>query len=34
MHFGVDANKRLLITAKDLKTGQVTHQDYPVVKLT
>ncbi|MCR4413715.1 MAG: Hsp70 family protein [Thermoguttaceae bacterium] len=31
---GVDANKRLLITARDLRTGKLTHRDYPVVKLT
>jgi molecular chaperone DnaK len=34
VHFGVDANKRLLITARDVATGRVTHRDYPVVKLT
>ena len=34
VEFGIDANKRLLITARDLKTGQFTHRDYPVVKLT
>jgi molecular chaperone DnaK len=34
VEFGIDANKRLLISARDLKTGQVTHRDYPVVKLT
>jgi hypothetical protein len=32
--FGIDGNKRLLITALDLQTGRVTHRDYPVVKLT
>jgi len=32
--FSVDANKRLLITARDLKTAKLTHRDYPVVKLT
>jgi molecular chaperone DnaK (HSP70) len=32
--FGIDGNKRLLITARDLKTGRLTHKDYPVVKLT
>jgi molecular chaperone DnaK (HSP70) len=31
--FSVDGNKRLLITARDLITGQITHQDYPVIKL-
>jgi hypothetical protein len=29
----VDANKRLLITSRDLSTGELTHKDYPVVKL-
>ncbi|MEK7684363.1 MAG: Hsp70 family protein, partial [Verrucomicrobiota bacterium] len=33
VEFGIDGNKRLLITARDLKTDQVTHRDYPVVKL-
>ncbi len=32
--FSIDANKRLLFTAKDLVNGRVTHEDYPVVKLT
>ncbi len=32
--FSIDGNKRLLITARDLKSGRVTHRDYPVVKLT
>lgn len=31
--FNVDANKRLLITSRDLSTGELTHEDYPVVKL-
>jgi molecular chaperone DnaK (HSP70) len=34
VEFGVDGNKRLLITARDVRTGRVTHRDYPVVKLT
>jgi molecular chaperone DnaK (HSP70) len=34
VEFGIDGNKRLLITARDLATGRVTHRDYPVVKLT
>jgi molecular chaperone DnaK (HSP70) len=34
VEFNVDGNKRLLITATDLKTGRVTHRNYPVVKLT
>ena len=33
VEFGIDAHKRLLITSRDLKTGQVTHRDHPVVKL-
>ena len=33
VEFGIDGNKRLLISARDLKTGRVTHRDYPVVKL-
>jgi hypothetical protein len=32
--FGIDGNKRLLLTARDLRTGRLTHRDYPVVKLT
>jgi molecular chaperone DnaK (HSP70) len=32
--FAIDSNKRLLITARDLKTGKTTHRDFPVVKLT
>ncbi|HVX44189.1 MAG TPA: Hsp70 family protein [Mycobacteriales bacterium] len=34
VEFGIDGNKRLLLTAHDLTTNRVTHQDYPVVKLT
>jgi len=34
VHFAIDCNKRLLITARELKTGRLTHKDYPVVKLT
>jgi molecular chaperone DnaK (HSP70) len=34
VEFSIDGNKRLLITARDIKTGRVTHRDYPVVKLT
>ncbi|MBM3836670.1 MAG: Hsp70 family protein [Verrucomicrobia bacterium] len=33
VEFGIDAHKRLLITARDLKTGQVAFRDHPVVKL-
>jgi molecular chaperone DnaK (HSP70) len=31
--FGIDANKRLLMSARDLKSGRWTHRDYPMVKL-
>lgn len=34
VEFNIDGNKRLLITATDIKTGRVTHRNYPVVKLT
>lgn len=34
VEFLIDENKRLTITARDLKTGRLTHKDYPVVKLT
>ena len=34
VEFGIDTNKRLLITARDLKTGRVIHRNYPLVKLT
>jgi len=30
----VDANKRLLLTSRDLLTGHALHRDYPVIKLT
>ncbi|WP_308253499.1 hypothetical protein [Geminocystis sp. GBBB08] len=33
IEFSIDGNKRLLITAKDLKTGKLTHKNYPVIKL-
>jgi len=33
VEFNIDGNKRLLITARNLRTGRVTHRDYPVVKL-
>jgi len=32
--FSIDGNKRLLISARDLKSNRLTHRDYPVVKLT
>jgi|SRR5271157_171685 len=34
VEFRIDANKRLTITARDIKTGVLTHRDFPVVKLT
>lgn len=34
VEFGIDGNKRLLLTAYDLVSGRLTHRDYPVVKLT
>lgn len=33
IEFSLDANKRLLITARDLKTHKTLYRDYPVVKL-
>jgi molecular chaperone DnaK len=33
VEFFVDSNKRLTITVRDLVTGQLTHQQYPVVRL-
>ncbi len=34
VEFHIDENKRLVINARDLKSGRLTHQHYPVVKLT
>jgi molecular chaperone DnaK (HSP70) len=34
VEFGIDGNKRLLVTVRDLLTKQVTHRDHPVVRLT
>ncbi|GAA2107294.1 Hsp70 family protein [Streptomyces synnematoformans] len=34
VEFGIDGNKRLLLTAYDLVSGRLTHRDFPVVKLT
>jgi molecular chaperone DnaK (HSP70) len=34
VEFGIDGNKRLLLTAVDLRSGRTTHRDFPVVKLT
>lgn len=31
--FGIDSNKRLLITVRDLRTMRLVLQDHPVVKL-
>lgn len=31
--FGIDSNRRLLISTKDLKTGNILHENYPLVKL-
>ena len=33
VEFSIDGNKRLLITARDIKSGKLTHLNYPVVKL-
>lgn len=33
VEFGIDANKRLLVTATDLRSKQTVLKDYPVVKL-
>lgn len=33
VEFGIDGNKRLLVTARDLKTGRLTYYNHPVVKL-
>jgi len=33
VEFRIDENKRLVITARDLKTGRLTHQNFPVVRL-
>jgi molecular chaperone DnaK (HSP70) len=34
IEFGIDGNKRLLVTARDLMTSRLIHKDFPVVKLT
>jgi len=34
VEFGIDGNKRLLLTAYDLVSGRLTHRDFPVIKLT
>jgi len=33
VEFGIDGNKRLLITARDLQTKRLLYKDHPVVKL-
>ena len=34
VEFHIDSNKRLIFSARDICTGQLTHNNYPVVKLT
>ncbi|HNT54295.1 MAG TPA: Hsp70 family protein [Anaerolineaceae bacterium] len=34
VEFRIDGNKRLTITVRDLKSGLLTHQNFPVVRLT
>lgn len=34
VEFGIDANKRLLVTARDLKGNRLVLRDHPVIKLT
>jgi molecular chaperone DnaK len=34
VEFNIDTNKRLLMTVRDILTGKLTYQDFPVVKLT
>lgn len=34
VEFHIDGNKRLTFSARDISTGQLTHNNYPVVKLT
>jgi molecular chaperone DnaK (HSP70) len=34
VEFGIDGNRRLLITVRDLKTKRMTYRDHPVVRLT
>ncbi|MBI4928992.1 MAG: Hsp70 family protein [Anaerolineae bacterium] len=33
VEFNIDYNKRLTVTARDIQTGQLIYNDYPVVKL-
>jgi molecular chaperone DnaK (HSP70) len=34
VEFGIDANKRLTITARDLRTNEIAYKNHPVVRLT
>jgi molecular chaperone DnaK (HSP70) len=34
VEFHIDANKRLVINARDLKSGALIHNNYPVIRLT
>jgi molecular chaperone DnaK (HSP70) len=34
VEFEIDGNKRLLITAREIKTGRLAYEQYPVVRLT
>jgi molecular chaperone DnaK (HSP70) len=34
VEFHIDGNKRLLITARDLRTKKITHRNHPVIRLT
>jgi hypothetical protein len=31
--FGIDGNKRLLLTAREIATGRLLFNDYPVIQL-
>jgi hypothetical protein len=33
VEFSVDGNKRLLLSARDMRNNRITHQNYPVVRL-
>jgi molecular chaperone DnaK (HSP70) len=33
-YFGIDGNKRLLVSARNIRTGEWAYRDYPMVKLT
>jgi hypothetical protein len=33
VEFGIDSNKRLLITARDLRDKAIVYRDHPVVRL-